>query len=531
MPLTLSKEVTIRHAIERGNKDLSKVKVGRAEVEKALENGDLEGLWMVCGCIILMDERSYYHPYIGAREIFQQDESDLIQVVDVNYIAASPVLMALYLGRYDLVKPLVEAGHPLLVTYTNYALDTLHHREYEGYLFYRDYISNEYVDKKFTIGQYVMGDPHMPDELRLYLWTAMAGQIHRNKQEKAKTNHLSWEEKLLNPPIEFSYFTFLEETDLGVSFFGQDEYINTFISSLKLFGRRRRRYFAETPDNGWAGILNMEVKKVALEALKIMVAEGFGSHGNYRRWTVEKYLTRDYEFHPTDSLETAVYLEPWELDKYVELKDLCYKAGLEYQYVTLLIKRYIDTKTYIGNIKQNMSAKNFNKLKHPTLHRLKDMIKEVIPNDMSFGDFAYRTCGENWGSYSLCFIIDICDSAMIMDAYKEITNLPVIIDDHSISNLPNRQTYLRDDDCDDEVYELKLGKVDWLERVDRFCLKRGIELNHLQRSILKQDSHDILALALRKGLYEGSYADLAIEFCIKNERYMGKIPCIVAYSS
>lgn len=89
-------------------------------------------------------------------------------------ILAPPLLMALCIRRYDLVEGLLKAGYSTVTEDSSrYVFEA------RGWCVMGD------ASHLFTIGQFIMGDPEMPDALRLLLWHQSAEERRRiSKQMK-----------------------------------------------------------------------------------------------------------------------------------------------------------------------------------------------------------------------------------------------------------------------------------------------------------------------------------------------------------
>ncbi len=476
----------------------------RENVERALEEKNYTSLCFVNHGMYILNEDEGLVSDDGWGDLFGKYGGEVCQV------CAPPVLMALYLGRYDLVKGLVESGEQLTIK-IDVNLRCINYRPIVGHI-----ITDAEEAKLFTIGHYIMGDPNMPDELRLYLWTMIAGRLHRQIGDDRKKRGYSDVYGEIPVPVEFDYFTFNMDDDTGLMLFrGRERYIDTFLHSLSYIGERRRRYFRNVPNDNWRDIIGNGTKSISIPVTKILLEHGLYGDEGFKGRIISEYLTYRIEnFGP---------LHSWELDMYEEIHKHYRGENLEYIYYSLLINRYAWLQERENRTVRPVAKKGRKVNTNSLMDRLWSMIKKIYPVDQPLNHLltlptAHKHCG------GTTFLSKVRDAGILMEMYKKLTEKPVIIDE-SCSNL-----MIRDEDyyCGEDGYYLT--KLMWLEKVDSFSYDDNEPLGIVQEDIIRQKSLDMLALAIRKGLLKGRHSDKAIEYCLQNEGLLNKIPCIVAYA-
>lgn len=476
----------------------------RENVEKALLEKDFTSLCFVNHGMYILNEENFTSDD-GWGDIFASSNRGICQV------CAPPVLMALYLGRYDLVKGLVESGEQLTAEMTNDILQIKNVNPIIGYI-----ITAAEEGMQFTIGHYIMGDPNMPDELRLYLWTMTAGRMHKQIGDYRKEKGYSEIYTKIPLPVEFGYFTFDSADDVGLKLFRKQEYIDTFLHSLKVMGERRRRYFEDIPNANWRDIIGNGDNRISIPATIILLEQGLYGEENLKKRIISEYLTYRIEgFGP---------LHSWELDMYEEIHKHYESEDLEYIYYALLINRYV----HLQELKKQgiilTRGKKRSKENNLLEDRLWSMIKKIYPVDQPLNHLLSLPTADK-DCAGTTFLSKVRDAGILMEMYKKLTQKPVIIDE-SCSNLMIRdEDYLSDEDGH------YLTKFIWLEKVDSFSYDESEPLGKLQLLFIYHKSLDIFALATRKGLLKGRHSDKAIEYCLENEGLLNKIPCIVAYAN
>lgn len=474
----------------------------RENVEKALAEKDFSSLCFVNPGMYILNEEDFTFDD-GWGHIFANSSEQICQV------CAPPILIALYLGRYDLVKGLVESGEQL-----TFSSGGIGHRPILGHI-----ITESSEAKLFTIGHYIMGDPNMPDELRLYLWTMIARELHKQNGEYRKGPGYSKIYEEIPLPVEFYYITFEEIDDTGLILFKKQEYIDTFLHSLEYVGKRRKRYFKNVPNENWRDIIGNRNKRISVAAVKILLEHGLYGVGNMKRWLISEYLTY--------RIEDFGALDSWELDMYEEIHKYYEGEDLEHIYYGLLINRFAwlqEDKKKGGYIFFGKKGRKEREKKEELLeHRLWSMIKDIYPVDQPlFHLFTLLTADIH--RRGTTFLSKIRDVVILMEIYKKLTGKPIIID-ADCGNL-----MIQDKDYTSDENGCRLEKLMWLEKVDSFSYNQKEPLGILQKALIEQNSLDILALAMRKGLLKGRHSDKAIEYCLENEGLLNKIPCIVAYA-
>ncbi len=506
MPLTVKYKNTSNHKIEahriEGVARSNLADCSRENVERALVEKDYTSLCFVNQGLYILNEEDFESDD-GWGDIFESPNRGICQV------CAPPLLLALYLGRYDLVKGLVESGEQLIVVKEETGC-----RPIVGHI-----ITDTSEAKLFTVGHYIMGDPNMPDELRLYLWTMIARELHKQYGELRRGQGYSRMYDEIPLPVEFYYITFEEADDTGLILFKKQKYIDTFLHSLKYVGERRKRYFKTVPNDNWRDIIGNRNKRISLSVVKILLEQGLYGVGNMKRLIINRYLTY--------KIEDFGALDSWELDMYEEIHKYYEGEDLEHIYYGLLINRYAwlqEDKKKGGYIFFGKKGRKEREKKEELLEqRLWSMIKDIYPVDQPlFHLFTLSTADKH--RRGTMFLSKKRDVGILMEIYKKLTGKPIIIDADCVDLMIQDKDYTRDENgC-------RLEKLMWLEKVDSFSYDQKEPLGTLQKTIIEQNSLDILALAMRKGLLKGRHSDKAIEYCLEREALLNKIPCIVAYS-
>lgn len=447
---------------------------------------------------IVLDDKGNMHGRLylaideGAFNPMTADPFDSAQGMGVT-VQASPILMAILLKRYDLVKGLIEQGFPAAAENTKWSTFEL-----IGCCKIGDF------EHLFTLGQFIMGDPDMPDELRLFLWQHSAEDM-KKKSKQAKRPR--------GKVIDFSWFDF----DMGFAFgffnkLGKAEniFFKTFMHSLKLFAKKRPHYLKNIIDESWRRIMCFTCFRYFEQIMEILLR-----HVPLSEKMKCRLVKGDFSAYvPTRHVGSAELARVAELLS--KLKPYYQSDRLKRALLEFGTKIYLYYKTGNGFFREESK-------------RQKDEEKYV----RLLRGFKAREM-----SLSSCLLLfqstNITNSdwfSKVLQAYKTVTGRKVVFDESiEVRDVEPvvyfKQPYIKQQN--DKIIVNIHEQTDWVEYVDSYAYSNMNELSSVQKIILKRCGEDMLLFAIRRKLLHGKQLDLAIAYCLEQENLRARIPCLLA---
>ena len=417
--------------------------------------------------------------------------------VSTQVFLAPPILMALCVKRYDLVKGLVEAGYSTVNIVDKKVCCQKWLEELVGSCVIEDCIF------KISLGQFILGDPDMPDDLRLYLWHQVAAE----KTQLSKVNR-----KPRGKVIDF--FKISPQSDICACFFGSKTsnvslYPETIFKSLNMIFEKRPRYLKNIISDDWAHILQYEdcdfTRKLVFFLLEKVVYRD-----KQKRYILKLHSCKPMVYPKVEWLKIWVNFD-YQIEKYFREKEALRKEFL--RYILLQYQNYIiDCNDDIEFTFQNPNEKK-------VLRLIKKYAKDNITIRQFLGIFVEY----------LTLVKGGLDE--VLKLYKEITGRRIVMDDSVIFEESQSFFSPKIEDhggplCIGFGYYPKWFK--WIEYVDSFSYDDSLPLNELQKHILQTGGPDWLMFSMRRGLLQGKHKEAALEFCMEKEELHAVIPCIMA---
>lgn len=412
---------------------------------------------------------------------------------------APPVLMALCLQRYDLVMPLLEAGYSTIYENEDNGISELEGRCVVGECSYR-----------FTLGQFLMCDPDLPEELRLTLWQRIA----KEKKERAKEKKCP-----RSKVISFINFNF-EKNICGLLIDSRKGefgiYQKTLIRTLEMIAKKRPRYLKNilNPDFGLF-LANID-SKAQFQIIQILLK--YVIRTNDQKIKLMQLHARPFElFGETNAniRQMAFFYE--RLEPHYNADELLQEVFFEG-----LVKDYM---YWCSNVDSELTQL----FDLPREKKIKSLIEKYTPKDLSLKRI-----------FKIIGILDVSLTEFSVDPdrlqyalrfYKEITGKPTILNDtFSFCTKPPKAGVRKLIDKNTVYIEAEQVKC-WIEYVEQFSFDDTKPLNCLQRSILNHCGEDLLVYTLKRGLFRGKHVEEAVSYCMKNEKSQNLVPCIMAFSN
>lgn len=477
---------------------LNKGEYSKDKVIMQLENPETIELndkgCMVC---VLLDEGiehfSSMRQYI--KRLYDDDRS-LISSEPVYF--ASPIMMALLMERYDLVEPLLETGFSLICKDFGVTEEKV------------TIIINGCI-RYVSLGQFIMGDPHMPDSLRILFWKKL-------QDIKLQFNND-------NEVICFDDFIFIQPFDVGLDLFNRDndnqvcKYQGTILKTMSFFAEEIPQYADTLKLSNWINWLKNKDISFLMDLLKVLFDKILHTNDQkkvFLGWIESPLMNSDFP--------QAVDVKDVNIYSYIQQY---YQDSIDLQqaFFNSLLKCYWHS-VWLND--------EFNIILGSTpLKELIKLIKKVIPEKYSFDDFTNGIFDDS-NHYPIIDLNKICW------CFKQISNESICIYDDSLigkynvksaeeqfranSLLGNGWTYMTppepDVDCKD--YE-------WMSLVDEFSFDEARPLNNIQKHFLEQGEQDTMIIAMEKGMLKDKHIDKAITYCMCNKGCSEMIPCLVAF--
>lgn len=409
-------------------------------------------------------------------------------------ILAPPLLMALCIRRYDLVEGLLKAGYTTVTEY-----NARHVSEAIGWC-----VMGE-TTHLFTIGQFIMGDPDMPDALRLLLWHQSAEERRRiSKQRKQPRGKL----------FDFSTFDF-EHGFASILFckYGEKEntYFKTFMHTLKLVAKRRPRYLKNIVDENWKRMMCFNNYKHYEKIMGVLLHDVPLS---------EKMKCRLLELDCLPEIPTL----------HVGIKELAAATELLYK-----------LKPYYKSERSKRALLDFG-IKIYLLYQVSNDYIRADARRQKVEDKLVRLlrgCKArelSLSSYLLMFRSGnvVCSDwfAKILQSYRTVTGRKVVFDASIDVREVEPVVYLQQQYIHREKKQVVVDineQTDWVEYIDSYEYSDPKELGTVQKQILKRCGQDMLLFAIRRKLLRGKQFDSAIAYCMSETELQPKVPCLLAY--
>ena len=414
---------------------------------------------------------------------------------------APPVLMALCMQRYDLVKGLVEAG------YSTIAIR-------EG--IWEEELSGTYVipevsfELRFSLGQFIMGDPDMPDELRLYLWQ----QLAKEKKEYSKKS-----KKRRKKVIDFSDFRF-QENICAVLFRPLGAYEDTFFRTLKMIAKEKPRYLKNIIGNNLSNLFQYNDVEFQIKLMQVLLTDIVRTDSQKMKLIQLMYCFFKVPGEYADSRENMVRLYSKQ-EKYYKENDRLRESFF-----------YALLKDYIGCNACDDWQYRFEPL---DLHDKKvlGLLRRFLPKDVTFKRILMEVAEARSG-FAPPYIEYHMNNKKLQFAfrlYKLITRKAIVLDSSVVfAKQTGIVSYVPTKRKTDTIHLREVNRNEWLQLVDWFSYDDSEPLNGLQKHILEHCGEDMLIFTMKRGLLRGKHMEAALEYCMGQEELYCKVPCIMAFT-
>ncbi len=209
---------------------------------------------------------------------------------DDRIFEAPPLLLAVCMGLYDIARNLMECG-----------CSTVRLDEEGNMVDLRGICKIGDQEGYISLGQYIMGDPNMPDEFRLYLWRKIA---------KEKKEHDNIYCQKCGKVIDFSYICF-DCNDICAKLFSDAESISmtmstvfetTVLKTISMISEKAPDYLRIVFCDNWFNLISNNCSGVSYEIAKIML---------------EKVLTTDSQrINMIELLSEKAKYSDWKSDEF-----------------------------------------------------------------------------------------------------------------------------------------------------------------------------------------------------------------------
>lgn len=419
-----------------------------------------------------------------------------------DVVVASPLLMAIYLKRYELVYGLIDAGYSV-VTETKGSLNEDYQEEIRGRYIIGDIVLG------FTLGQFIMYDPDMPDELRLYLWHCLAEErLRYSKKQKVHREKA----------IDFSMINF-QKNFCGMLFdYGTNRSARcaeNFARVLKMISKRRPRYLKNIIGRDMNEVLNYAPGDSYIELMCFLYDKVAYTTRKKKRLldmdTDVVWIDSFHQFNPFEKtpLEIIAILFT-KMDKRIGQDEELRQSF--FLYMLRILNRYVD----------NSVADNLDTDK-PAFKKIAGVFRKYRRKDFSLREYLETNKGitirkPDWLTKRL-------------ELYKLLNGKKIVIDDSidlveadvCFGNFEVR--------ADEKVITVPIPyDTNWVTHVDGFVYSDEKSLNNFQKYALKTYRQDTLTMALKKGLLRGRHIECGLEYCMRDVQMRQLIPCIIAHT-
>ncbi|MGN0438766.1 MAG: hypothetical protein ACI4F4_09610 [Lachnospiraceae bacterium] len=438
---------------------------------------------------------------------FVQHKYENEQITEENFIVilAPPVLMAICMGRYDLVNSLIESGYATTKQYPG-----LHIDEISGLCINM----GRTVPLRFLLGQFVMGDPHMPNALRLDLWH----QLAQEKRKFSKENKVRRQQA-----VNFSHIRF--EGDICMDMFGSASvYRKTFLKTLTLIGKKRPRYLKNIVNNNLDNFFSGNGLGVCCQVMQILLKLVPLSDCNKIK------LLRMMEFKDgfiVENMDSLSFLYE-RIGQYYKKNEALRNAFFEF-----VLENYMSYYSHYDN--------RFGKRQDESLEKkLLALLRKYLPKDFYFHQLLIQVvkwCSFNREQYRI--VLDGNELCFAFRIYKILTNKKIVLDNTIVfrdSSIDLPQDLQKQPDVSNEnmvfeniVYLKEINHNEWIQLVEQFSYDDSLPLNWLQIHVLKSCGEDMLIFTMKRGLFRGKHIDAALEYCMSHKELYHMIPCITAF--
>lgn len=441
------------------------------------------------------------------------------ELLEAEYIVikAPPILMALCLGRSDLVKYLIDTAYP--------AKEKLKYIELCGSLEYK-FGNHDTIVADISVGEYIFFDNNISDDIKLNILRHML----INKRLKSKNQKKSIDETWLN---------LIEKNHSFYTYFYERKYIEEFIKTFKMIYTRKPRY-----------IRNMITKKQYCEFIScfdIKIQSEFWLYvlenivkSESQRYRLFKIILLNMNKTLVIEDEKSNYISEifGIVTKFYRKADKYYKESEKLQRVFLcaVIRNYFRLRQILYH-NNDMSYHCSDELFCDSFENgIKMLIRKNTPNDCSFKEFARIVLNalsslspRGYGVF-VSDIEEISESIFIMQLYKKICGGEIIIDSSFIFSVYLWNSYpCKIIDSDKILITIDRELAEYLSLADRYCFDDRLPLNELQKQILYEEETVVIS-EMKKDVYRGNHVSEAIEYAYTADKY-DLIPCIVAFGA
>ncbi len=462
------------------------------------------------------------HQLENPSEIILNDEGEMLWIVDNKlynnfvigggqvFLSAPPVLMAVVMKRYDLVKRLIEEN--------NYKIAT----RGEGWVV--DLIGSLKSDSGFYIekvclGKFIMADNDMPDELRIYL----IQKVFKEKKEfEKKTNCKNFslfnfaDYRVVNNPFERETFTNPN----------MDEKV--FFRVLKIIADKEPEILNEIIDNEIAKVFqesDIEFQKKLLHMLLTEVVET-----DSQKINIIQMPECSYDLGSSnDSLWQIPFIYKDEAKYYRENDKL--RHGFFSGVFGNLIKCILQRRNTLEYLYKKESLESLENLISESILKL---LRKFLPKDFTLERSLLKVAvmrevyltNRTMSEFTEFHVFGM-DLELAFGLYKMLTRKSVILDDSIV--LKTEKGIELEIESTRNKFIIRDNDTDWIRMVEKFSYEDSKPINEIQKYILSNCGIDMLIFTIKRGLLQGKHIEAAIKYCMKYKTLQRNIPGIIAF--
>lgn len=434
---------------------------------------------------------------------------------NTQVVLAPPVLIALMAGFYDLVDPLLEAGFGVTAMFDNVVIG-----EQTGE------IVTGGMSFSVKLGEYLLDDPNMPDDLRLRLWDRFVKETKEGTKTVQSVAEIDFSTILLS-------FNGVHEQLFKKNASSEDEcpLQNQMLKSFRLFIKERPGFLLEITSHQWPILLKRcigsgfarNLAQLLLDELELSKEQKKEIlnlyHGVQKIVNQDSFMLMGKE-NILDMVEEDIQFYRHIAKYYQE------DAELKKFFAESLLYLCIRREDYCNDV-CDMFGKKDDKL----YSELVKVVKEYLPKEYGLDSFMCLQLGDQ----NICSMY--IDMNVLIKTYRKIVGGPIRLDNKiSFADWCKERSHTvfeafhKEMPRDEEFVASSPPEHQWLGYVDEFCFDDNSSLNSWQKVLLLQESSELLELAISRGLFSDQLIEEALRYCLKRKETYGKIPCIIAHS-
>ncbi len=431
------------------------------------------------------------------RSLFESVDEEL----STQVVLAPPVLMAVVAGFYDLVEPLLQYGHTTMSIFDNNIIG-----EQTGRIIA---CSSTY---SVALGEYILDDPYMPDELRLCLLDHMKQELQRSEKDTDVEINLG-----INVMKCVSSLRELHEQLMRRGIIPKSEYhsCEQLMNSLRLIINERPG-FLQAITTQWSSMLARRWDSTFSNKLVCLLLESFELTNIQKKQLLDMYHC--FQRHDEDdNFENIIEeLEKPDLSFYKDIvKYYQEDPDLERYFAEILLYLCVEWEDYC--IEFNTT---FSETKGELDECFVRFAKRCLPKDYGLDSFFSIELGDK----NICCLFN--HMAAAIKAYRKVVNSRIQMNEQ----VSFETWYTARSSCMFDWIISPKAEYQWLKSIDEFSFDDKAPLNGWQKVLLSQNSEDLFEWTLSRGLLRGKHIEEAMNYCMYRKDKHNRIPCIMAYA-